>query len=32
MDYGARAAAYVDACMNNLNWASAMQHLAAVSP
>jgi Fe-Mn family superoxide dismutase len=31
MDYGAKAAAYVDACLNNINWASAMQRLAVAN-
>ena len=29
MDYGARAAAYVDAFMQNINWANAAQRLPA---
>lgn len=31
MDYGARAAAYVDAFMQNINWASAAQAYAAAT-
>jgi Fe-Mn family superoxide dismutase len=32
LDYGAKAAAYVDAFMNNINWNAAAQRYAAARP
>jgi Fe-Mn family superoxide dismutase len=32
LDYGAKAAAYVDAFMNNINWNAAAQRFAAARP